>query len=59
MLIAHFLGMPWDLLQRIELSPASVSVVALEPHHAPRLLLLNSLGQWPEGVKLRVQREGK
>ena len=29
-LIAHFLGVPLDLFQRLEISPASVSVVALE-----------------------------
>jgi probable phosphomutase (TIGR03848 family) len=58
MLIAHFLGMSWDLLHRLELSPASVSVVDFEPHHAPRLLLLNSQGEWPEGVKLRPGPRG-
>jgi probable phosphomutase (TIGR03848 family) len=58
-LIAHFLGMSGDLLQRIELSPASVSVVAMEPHHGPRLLLLNSLGRWPDGVRLRAHSENQ
>jgi probable phosphomutase (TIGR03848 family) len=40
--IAHFLGMPLDLLLRLELGPASVSIVELQGH-GPRLLLLNSL----------------
>jgi probable phosphomutase (TIGR03848 family) len=52
MLMAHFLGIPWDLLHRIELSPASVSVVAFEPH-APRVLLMNSVEEWPAEVKVR------
>jgi broad specificity phosphatase PhoE len=40
--IAHFLGMPLDLLLRLELGPASVSMVELRSY-GPRLLLLNSL----------------
>jgi len=47
--IAHFIGVPTDLFQRIELSPASVSILALEVH-GPRLLLLNSTGEWPSGL---------
>lgn len=47
-LIAHFAGISLDLMRRIELSPASVSVVFLGPY--PRLLLLNSTGGWPEEV---------
>jgi probable phosphomutase (TIGR03848 family) len=52
MLVAHFLGIPWDLLHRLELSPASVTVVALEPH-GPQVLLMNSVGEWPAAVNLR------
>ena len=51
-LIAHFLGIPSDLFQRIELSPASVSVLALE-QYGPRLLLMNSIGDWPGEIRLR------
>jgi broad specificity phosphatase PhoE len=47
--IAHFLGVPTDLSHRIELSPASVSVLALDGP-GPRLLLLNSLAEWPSGL---------
>jgi probable phosphoglycerate mutase len=52
--IAHYLGIPTDLFQRIELSPASVSVLTLEPH-GPRLLLLNSLPEWPADLRLQMQ----
>jgi probable phosphomutase (TIGR03848 family) len=44
--IAHFLGMPLDWLLRLELGPASVSIVELQSY-GPRLLLLNSLVGWP------------
>jgi probable phosphomutase (TIGR03848 family) len=39
---AHFLGMHLDLFERIEISPASVTVIALG-EHAPRVLALNAL----------------
>jgi probable phosphoglycerate mutase len=54
-LITHFLGIPADLLHRIEISPASVSVLALEPG-GPRILLLNSVAGWPDGGGLRPRR---
>jgi probable phosphoglycerate mutase len=41
--IAHFLGVPLDLFQRIEISPASVSVLALHDWGA-RVLRLNDTG---------------
>jgi broad specificity phosphatase PhoE len=47
--IAHFLGMPTDLYPRLELSPASASVLALNAW-GPRLLLLNSTGEWPHAL---------
>jgi probable phosphomutase (TIGR03848 family) len=50
--IAHFLGIPTDLYQRVDLSPASVSVLALNAG-GPRLLLLNSTGEWPENLGRR------
>jgi probable phosphoglycerate mutase len=39
-LLAYYLGMPLDLVQRLEIAPASVSVLELEPHGA-RVLGLN------------------
>jgi len=48
-LVTHVLGMPADLLPRLEIAPASVSVVTLE-YGMPRLLLLNATGGWPEEV---------
>ena len=45
-LIAHYLGIPVDLFQRLELGPASVSVLSLEPY-GPRVLLLNATEEWP------------
>lgn len=47
--LAHFAGIPMDHMQRIEISPASVSVLCLLKA-APRLLLLNSTEGWPEEV---------
>jgi len=52
MLVAHALGMSPDLLQRLELSPAGISLLQLEDYGA-RILLLNSAERWPEGVPLR------
>jgi probable phosphoglycerate mutase len=40
--LAHYLGVPLDLLQRIEVSPASVSVVRVE-RYGPQVLLVNGL----------------
>jgi probable phosphoglycerate mutase len=42
--IAHFLGIPLDLLLRFEISPAGVSVLEIGPW-APRLLYLNHTGE--------------
>lgn len=42
--IAHYLGAPLDLLQRIEISPASVSVLALHDWGA-RIVRLNDTGE--------------
>ena len=41
-LIAWFIGMPLDLMQRLEIAPASVSVLELQPW-GPRLLSLNEV----------------
>ena len=39
--LAHYLGVPLDLFQRIEISPASVSIVRIE-RSGPEILLINS-----------------
>ena len=41
--IAHYLGVHPDLFQRIEISPASVSIVRIRPY-GPEVLLVN--GGW-------------
>jgi broad specificity phosphatase PhoE len=38
--LAHYLGVPLDLSHRIEISPASVSIVRVE-HHGAEVLLVN------------------
>ena len=38
--LAHYLGVPLDLFHRIEVGPASVSVVRVE-RHGPQVLLVN------------------
>ena len=44
--VAHFLGIPLDLLLRFEINPAGVSVLEIGPW-APRLLCLNHTGEAP------------
>jgi probable phosphomutase (TIGR03848 family) len=41
-ILAYYLGVPLDLFQRIELSPASLSILRVEPH-GPEVLLINGL----------------
>ncbi len=50
MLITHALGMPSDFIHRLELSPASLTVLEVEDY-GPRLLLLNETGDWPPKSK--------
>lgn len=50
LLLAHYLGLHVDLFQRLVVSPASVSAVAISPH-GPRVLRMNDDG--PIGRKLR------
>jgi broad specificity phosphatase PhoE len=50
--ISHFLGMPLDLMLRLELDPASVSIAELQPY-GPRLLLLNGGPGWPAALRSR------
>jgi broad specificity phosphatase PhoE len=52
MLVTHALGMPSDFLHRIELSPASVTVLEVEDY-GPRLILLNGTGEWPAEMRRR------
>jgi probable phosphomutase (TIGR03848 family) len=47
-LVAHALGISLDLMQRLELSPASISILQVEDQ-GPRVLLLNSIDGWPSG----------
>ena len=42
--VAFYLGQPLDLFQRVVISPASVTVLALEPGGQPTLLRLNDDG---------------
>jgi broad specificity phosphatase PhoE len=51
-LLSHVLGMPLDLLHRLEVEPASVSVLSYAGG-APRLLLMNSTEGWPSEVSTR------
>jgi probable phosphomutase (TIGR03848 family) len=44
--LAHFLGVPLDLFQRIEISPASLSVLVLSEHGA-HVLCVNDTGTVP------------
>lgn len=41
--IAHYAGIHLDLMHRLEISPASVSVIAIDLH-GPRILRLNDAG---------------
>jgi len=45
--IAYFLGVPLDLFHRIEISPASISVVQIA-EYGPWVLGVNSTGELPE-----------
>jgi probable phosphoglycerate mutase len=40
--LAYYLGVALDLSERIELSPASLSILRVEPH-GPEVLLINGL----------------
>lgn len=46
--VAYFLGIPLDLMARIEIEPASVSVVALADW-GPRVLRVNDTGEFAHG----------
>jgi probable phosphomutase (TIGR03848 family) len=46
--LAHSLGVSLDFMHRLELSPASVSILEAEDH-GPRVLLVNGTEGWPPG----------
>ncbi len=50
--VLYFLGMPLDFLHRIDIRPASVSILALS-EHGPRLLCINDrrAEQWVEEMR--------
>ncbi|HYF39819.1 MAG TPA: histidine phosphatase family protein [Gemmatimonadales bacterium] len=48
-LVAHVLGIPLDFFQRLEISPASVTILEISGQ-APRVLLLNSTDGWPGAI---------
>lgn len=41
LIIAHYLGLPLDLFQRIVVMPASISILQID--HVPRLVVLNDM----------------
>ena len=45
LVLAHYLGVHMDLFQRIVISPASVSILALMPNGVVRVVRLNDTGQ--------------
>jgi probable phosphoglycerate mutase len=45
-LIGYYLGSPLDLFQRLEISPASLSIVRLH-NYGPQVLLVNHTGELP------------
>jgi probable phosphoglycerate mutase len=54
-LLAHALGLSPDFMQRLELSPASVSILSAEAY-GNRVLQLNGTDGWPAGIPLRSSR---
>jgi probable phosphoglycerate mutase len=44
--LAHFMGIPLDLVLRLEITPASASIVQLNAW-SPRILCLNHTGELP------------
>ncbi len=44
LVVAYYLGLPIDLMQRINVAPASVSVIDLERGHIPRVVAVNTSG---------------
>jgi broad specificity phosphatase PhoE len=53
--LAHALGLSLDFMQRLELSPASTSILIAE-NNGNRVLQLNGTDGWPPGVHCRDSR---
>jgi probable phosphomutase (TIGR03848 family) len=51
-IVCHFLGISLDLMLRLEIEPASVSIVELQPS-GPRVLLVNGTEGWPGDLHRR------
>jgi probable phosphomutase (TIGR03848 family) len=51
-MLTYFLGMPLDLLQRLEIAPASISVVRFD-RYGPVVPLINSTEDWPPPITPR------
>jgi probable phosphomutase (TIGR03848 family) len=47
LVIAHYLGLPLDLFQRLAIMPASISILQID--HVPRLVLLNDMQATQKG----------
>jgi broad specificity phosphatase PhoE len=52
LLVTHALGMPTDFLHRLEVGPASITVLQVEDYGS-RVLLLNSTDGWPPELPAR------
>jgi probable phosphomutase (TIGR03848 family) len=55
-LLAHYLGISLDLFQRLELDPASVSIVVLDCY-GPRVTRVNDSGHWPATLSRRSKSQ--
>lgn len=49
LIIAHYLGLPLDLFQRIVVMPASISILHID--HVPRLVALNDMRATQKGIR--------
>jgi probable phosphomutase (TIGR03848 family) len=49
--VAHALGMPLDLFQRIVISPGSVSAISYDEGRAPAVLMVNSTSESLRGLR--------
>ncbi len=56
LIVAHFLGLPLDLFQRVAIEPASVTAIALGHGPVPRLLRLNDTGSLADLAPRRPPR---
>jgi probable phosphoglycerate mutase len=57
MAVAHYLGLPLDLYQRLSIGPASVTAFTFTPF-GPRLLVLNSAESLPS-LKFEDKEQAK